>query len=1195
MPQAKAGRGNMTSDTVQERGNKLSKLTALGLREAALDSPAFRTSVNHFHTQVLELENWIQENTNLSKNAGLVQTRRDEESLINRLLPPLSFLNNGLVENQTYTPSMVNEFQEALNTFSSSISTLMYGNPETYLTTYLDILIKVVKPYKEARENFDYYQGRYDSLNKNYHDIKVSSLISADSIREKAMELYDIRNLYKNASFDLIWNIGKIQMKLDDLISKMIELTIPSTSQKETSKKYRINISHELEHEYSQYRKWTDTITNCVENYNDELHKAKLEINKSFESHYSPPEDLKTYDISTINSNLLKSEEIPQEFKKSGWLFVKTKARTSGKVTWLKRWCFFENGMFGMLMPSPSKLYVEESDKFGILLITCNYNPQEDRRYCFDLKIMNTEDSSSLQDIIITMQAETLKDLSEWMNLFNYAKKEALKLDKDSPEVTTLLSRVSPTFVEFACSSTTQIDFQTTSISEHKTHSLLNIIQANPNKVNDFGVFQDPTFRFPVMTQMTKLAVIARAFVIDQGITNAISANIWGISSSYPPPSMKPTFEVKFMSSMSDWNPIVYPSYYPEKYKSGDLLFRSVFNGFIKYENTDKELFLFKETCIFHPNENKRYPSTMFVTSNTLYFYVNFLGFISLSSYPFRSIISVSVVQDKNTKSNPVVEIELKHKRKIAIEVFYSDPFCLCEKILTNLENNLKNNEARADQLIKKLEKKDHMFTKTAVQNTQNLMPELSLLRVLNVDKMNLRQRQQQFQLEHDAYFKMDFNAPSRALMHLAFGDKSTVFHECTFLSRSKVERDAVGPWIIDPETKKVVRKMRISLKLARPFVSANTVSFSASSPYSYMDILQSVNKTSENFYYEVDQSTGYFSLPFTKLFHVNTKYVIINHRKDDYISTSQKDTTTSCTLYTYYNVVFVNKTTLETVSSLNFIDSLIKVMVLSILRNESRILKHVLSSYVGKLGNSSKIVKSMRLGGQIGVSERQNAPYKDYLKQSASNQVVYSKMLVFKLVLKWLILFWSKLCINAIRFFFSMVYGLMTNLMMLNKLVVGMLLISIVLNLSLSKRATFEYWAFKKAEKYADSVIDMKSMNMERSVSLDQLSILTKELTYKTDVLESFISENAKNKPSYQKIRNEMALKRNELLVELSLLNNIEKELIGNDFKMFLIKEIEKCNTVRTNYKDAIINNTELQKYCFTCEDQLKYFTDLL
>ena len=56
--------------------------------------------------------------------------------------------------------------------------------------------------------------------------------------------------------------------------------------------------------------------------------------------------------------------------------------------------------------------------------------------------------------------------------------------------------------------------------------------------------------------------------------------------------------------------------------------------------------------------------------------------------------------------------------------------------------------------------------------------------------------------------------------MHLAFGDKSTVFHECTFLSRSKVERDAVGPWIIDPETKKVVRKMRISLKLAKPFRS---------------------------------------------------------------------------------------------------------------------------------------------------------------------------------------------------------------------------------------------------------------------------------------------------------------------------------------------------------------------------------------
>lgn len=144
-------------------------------------------------------------------------------------------------------------------------------------------------------------------------------------------------------------------------------------------------------------------------------------------------------------------------------------------------------------------------------------------------------------------------------------------------------------------------------------------------------------------------------------------------------------------------------------------------------------------------------------------------------------------------------------------------------------------------------------------------------------------------------------------------------------------------------------------------------------------------------------------------------------------------------------------------------------------------------------------------------------------------------------------------------------------------------------------QRATFDYWAYKKAEKFADSIVDLKSVDMERSISLDDLTILTKELTSKNEVIEHFLADSPYSKGSYHDIRNDMALRRNEILIELSLLNNVERELIGTDFKSFLLKEVERCSIVQNSYKDVMENNTKLREYCNSCKEQLRSFNSLL
>lgn len=606
---------------------------------------------------------------------------------------------------------MVNEFEEALKVFASNISKLMYGNPETYLSTYLDILVKVVKPYKEIRENFDYYQGRYDSFQRSYQEIKVSSLIDPLTIRDQAFEVFEIRKLYIDASLELLSGIGKIQLKLDELMTTMIEMTIPSTEQHVDSK-YSIKIADDLENEFNRYRKWTQALMLTLDEISDDNEKSKSQIKQYCEHQYKPSSEVSDYDISSIDNSAIVTENMPSETKKAGWLYLKTSVGNSGRSFWLRRWCFLNKGLFGMLMLSPSKTYVEESDKFGVLLTSCSYNPHEDRMFCFDIKIIDKSESPDDKDIILTFQAESLTDMKAWLSSFHQAKKDASLSDEKSPEFLKLLSRISPLFVEFACSSTTKVDFLTTSIAESQSHSLLRLIQAHPNSISDYGIFQDPMFRAPVMTQITKLCIIANAFIENHGTPSALLANFWGSADTYR--SFAQISNESKVSTVTKWNPTAYPMFYPEKLKPDDLLFRSLFSGLVESEGPQKELLIFKEMCFFSFGTSKDYPSTMFVTNKKIYIYINFMGFVYLNTFSWKHILGVSVVSKKIASDQGLLKIDCKDHFAINIRVFFTDAYCLCEKLLLLLENEAKKNTLTNQELLKKLDDIECSFSKAS-------------------------------------------------------------------------------------------------------------------------------------------------------------------------------------------------------------------------------------------------------------------------------------------------------------------------------------------------------------------------------------------------------------------------------------------------------------------------------------------------
>lgn len=75
---------------------------------------------------------------------------------------------------------------------------------------------------------------------------------------------------------------------------------------------------------------------------------------------------------------------------------------------------------------SPSKTYVEETDKFGVFLTNVRYDPEEDRKFCFEVKIFGnkvTEAHDNMsKDITLVFQTSNYLDLKSWLIAFEATK-----------------------------------------------------------------------------------------------------------------------------------------------------------------------------------------------------------------------------------------------------------------------------------------------------------------------------------------------------------------------------------------------------------------------------------------------------------------------------------------------------------------------------------------------------------------------------------------------------------------------------------------------------------------------------------------------------------------------------------------------------------------------------------------------------
>lgn len=413
----------------------LTPSSPVGLKEAALDSPTFRATTLHFADQIDYLEKWLdgyaKAATRLATEfAALEQTVGGFLShAVNPLVTSEAVLDhdytllamtrcgdssrdlwNGLFSTTAKLELLVSEpirnfVQNDLRNFK------VYTHRPAYRLQSLTPRQETRRVLDQAQKHYDYLQVRYSSQ---------SSSKEPSSLREDAFQLHEARKAYLKASMDFSVQAPQLRNALDRLLVRV------SFDQWREFKTFYTNNGGAFgkwAQEMDRIKGWIHEMEGSERFSKRELLTARKEIEEAAEVAARPSRELEDYSVSTVphlGSRPLSNLNVTKEFRpdKQGWVNLRTLSGRPTRTVWVRRWAFLKNGIFGCLVQGHRTGGVEESERTGVLLCSVRPTSQEDRRFCFEVKTKNNS---------IMLQAETQKELMEWIAAFEAAKQKALE------------------------------------------------------------------------------------------------------------------------------------------------------------------------------------------------------------------------------------------------------------------------------------------------------------------------------------------------------------------------------------------------------------------------------------------------------------------------------------------------------------------------------------------------------------------------------------------------------------------------------------------------------------------------------------------------------------------------------------------------------------------------------------------------
>ncbi|KAB8343030.1 hypothetical protein FH972_022624 [Carpinus fangiana] len=418
------------------------RLIPVGLKEAALDSPTFRATVVHFSDQVDGIEKWldgvVKHATRLSQEASVL------DSLVNAFFTHASapnHLSEAMLDHD-YTMRAMYTYNQGAKEFMGHTTAALKAMQGSLVDPLRNFVQSEIRPYRDARRTLDQAQRNYDSILLRYQGQGKNK--EPSSLREDAFQLHEARKVYLKASMDVCVLGPQLRLALDSLLIQVFSDQWFKVSD------FRVgsaDSAQKLSKEMNRIRSWSKDLAQNERVLRRELLLARKDIEQGTELAARPSRELDDYSVSTVPylgsrpaaaEDLMTNSRMPS---KQGWLLQRTITGKPARTSWVRRWFFVRNGIFGYLLQDANSGGVEESEKIGVLL--CGIRPafQEERRFCFEVK---TKDTSMM------LQAETQAELTDWIAIFEIAKRQAI----EQPGTTELLA-TSGTDAAFAISPAT--------------------------------------------------------------------------------------------------------------------------------------------------------------------------------------------------------------------------------------------------------------------------------------------------------------------------------------------------------------------------------------------------------------------------------------------------------------------------------------------------------------------------------------------------------------------------------------------------------------------------------------------------------------------------------------------------------------------------------------------------------------------
>ncbi|KAK0646426.1 hypothetical protein B0T16DRAFT_329812 [Cercophora newfieldiana] len=449
----------------------------VGLNEAALDSPTFRAVTVHFSEQLDAIELWLESYTRATTK--VIHDVLALESTINTYLaklsgpppPPASTPTAPAADavlNADYTlPALRRAADGTRDWWGGFLAGVRRLEPAS-VEPIRAFLQGDLRSFRETRRVLDVAQRTFDSTLARY--VAQSKTKEPSALREDAFAVYETRRAYLKASLDFCQMAPQVRWGLDKLLVR-VSADLGREMMRGRGGKDGGGKGVERWEELERIRGWSREMEANEGVFRRELQVARREIGEGTMAVWKPSRELEDYSVSTVPylgsrgpMSSLRKDQVAVISEKQGWLFLRVVSGKPVRTTWVRRWYYCRDGIFGWLVQGPQG--VLQGDEIGVLLCSAKPAVQEERRFCFEVK-------TKTQTILL--QAETQTQLIEWLEVFEVAKKKAFESSMGRDQ-SALLGGVDPAFAitppsipEFSAKMLENIDETTNALERQNT------------------------------------------------------------------------------------------------------------------------------------------------------------------------------------------------------------------------------------------------------------------------------------------------------------------------------------------------------------------------------------------------------------------------------------------------------------------------------------------------------------------------------------------------------------------------------------------------------------------------------------------------------------------------------------------------------------------------------------------------------